>query len=70
MVCFEGKRVRSPTEIICLVSSLVSYWAGLEKDDSKEILETGAEMLKNAELTFHSQMMHQGDPGAGTVLLQ
>jgi hypothetical protein len=49
---------------------LVSYWAGLQKDDSKEILEAGAEMLKNAALAFHTQMMHQDDPGAGTVLLQ
>jgi hypothetical protein len=70
MVCFEGKRVRSPTEIICLVSSLLSYWAGLQKDDSMEILETSAEMLKNAALTFHTQMVHQDDPGVGTVLLQ
>jgi hypothetical protein len=70
MVCFEGKHVRSPSEIICLASSLVSYWAGLQKDDSKEILEAGAEMLKNAALTFHTHMTHQDDPGAGTVLLQ
>jgi hypothetical protein len=35
-----------------------------------EILETGAEMLKNAALTFHTQMVHQDDPGVGTVLLQ
>jgi hypothetical protein len=69
-VCFEGKRVRSPTEIICLASSLISYWAGLQKDDSKEVLEAGAEMLKNAALVFHTQMMHQADPGAGAVLLQ
>jgi hypothetical protein len=61
MVCFEGKHVRSPTEIICLASSLVSYWAGLQKDDSKEILEAGAEMLKIAALTFHTHMTHQDD---------
>jgi hypothetical protein len=70
MVCFEGKRVRSPTEIICLASSLISSWAGLHKDDTKEVLEAGAEMLKNAALAFHTQMMHQDDPGARTVLLQ
>jgi hypothetical protein len=69
-VCFEGKRVRSPTEIICLASSLISYWAGLQKDDTKEVLEAGAEMLKNAALAFHTQMMHQAEPGAGAVLLQ
>jgi hypothetical protein len=53
-----------------LASSLISYWAGLQKDDAKEILETGAEMLKNAALTFHSQMVHQDDHGAGMVALQ
>jgi hypothetical protein len=70
MACFEGKCVRSPTEIICLASSLISYWVGLQKDDTKEVLEADAEMLKNAALAFHTQMMHQDDPGAGTVLLQ
>jgi hypothetical protein len=49
---------------------LISYWAGLQKDDTKEVLEDGAEMLKNATLAFHTQMMHQADPGAGAVLLQ
>jgi hypothetical protein len=49
---------------------LISYWAGLQKDDTKEILEAGAEMLKNTTLTFHTQMMNQDDPGTGMVLLQ
>jgi hypothetical protein len=49
---------------------LISYWVGLQKDDTKEVLEADAEMLKNATLAFHTQMMHQDDPGAGTVLLQ
>jgi hypothetical protein len=45
-VCFERKRVRSPTKIICLASSMLSYWVCLQKDDVKGILESGAEALK------------------------
>lgn len=26
-ICFEGKRTKSPTEIICLICSLLTYWA-------------------------------------------
>jgi hypothetical protein len=29
----KKKAIRSPTEIICLASSLLVYWAGLQKDE-------------------------------------
>ena len=42
----EGKLTRSPTEVICLASSFISYWAGLQKGSDKEVLESGADTLK------------------------
>ena len=28
-VCFDGKRVKTPTEALCLISSMLMYWAKL-----------------------------------------
>lgn len=66
-LCFEGKLISSPTEIICSASSFISYRAGLQKGSGQEELAAGAEALKTAALHFHPQ-----DTGedAGTVLLQ
>jgi hypothetical protein len=69
-ICFEKKKIRSPVEIICLASSVIKYWAGLQKEEDKDILMEGAEALKNATLLHHSQDQEQGEPQAGTVLLQ
>jgi mannosylglycoprotein endo-beta-mannosidase len=67
---FEKKAIRSPTEIICLASSLLIYWAGLQKDEStKQALEAGAEAMKETALHFHPSQ----DAGAvdnGVLLLQ
>jgi hypothetical protein len=66
-VCFEKKMIKSPTEIVCMAVSFLSFWAGLQKDGDKEALEAGAEALKNAALFFHP-----GDattPDNGIVLL-
>jgi hypothetical protein len=52
-ICFEGKRVKTPTEIICLICSMLTYWAGLQKDAVSEQLEHGAEFLKDTALHFH-----------------
>lgn len=65
--CFEKKLTRLPTEIICSVSSFVTYWAGLHKEDDKKELEQGAEALMKTALQFHPQT--QGED-AGVVLLQ
>jgi hypothetical protein len=54
-VCFEGKRVKSPTEIICVICSFLTYWAGLLKDDLKEQMTQGAEVMKTTALFFHKQ---------------
>nr|TKW15340.1 hypothetical protein SEVIR_5G231500v2 [Setaria viridis] len=45
-VCFEKKQIKSPTEVICLASSFISYWAGLQKQDDKQNMEAGAEAMK------------------------
>jgi hypothetical protein len=66
----KKKKIRSPIEIICLASSLIKYWVGLQKDEDKCILEEGAEALKNAALLHHSQEQVHGEPKVGTVLLQ
>jgi hypothetical protein len=68
LVCFEGKIVKSLTEIVCLASSFIAYWAGIHKKEEKAMLETGAEAMKVTTLHFHSMQ----DPeigGNGTVLL-
>jgi hypothetical protein len=70
-VCFEMKKIRSPTEIICLTSYL-NYWAGLSKDMMKTNLEVGATALKEAALQHHPRQQDQADqvdPGTGLVLL-
>lgn len=66
-ICFEKKIVKSPTEIICLASCFITFWAALQKGD-KELLEAGAEALKSAVLHFHP---HEAPPeDAGVMLLQ
>jgi hypothetical protein len=49
---------------------LLKYWAGLQKGEEKEMLEAGAEALKNAALHHHPREQEQGESRAGTVLLQ
>jgi hypothetical protein len=58
--CFEKKRTRSPTESICSISSFLKYWAGLQKEERKAMLEAGAEVLKNAALLHHPRDQDQG----------
>jgi len=65
--CFERKLISSPTEIICLASSFLSYWAGLQKGSAKEELEIGAGAVKTAAINFHPQ---ETEGETGTVLLQ
>jgi hypothetical protein len=62
-VYFEKKKIRSPVEIICLASSYLIYWAGLQKDEDKASIEMGAEALKEAALLHHPQARPQQDQG-------
>ena len=59
-ICFENKFVRSPTEVVCLVCSFLTYWAGLQKDDDRALLEAGIATLKATALEFHAQVYTQG----------
>ena len=68
IVCFEEKKVRSPTEVICLASSFISFWAELQSEEDKLLLEGGADILRAVALSIHP---HEAPPGdAGVVLLQ
>jgi hypothetical protein len=59
----KRKKIRSPVEIICLASSYLNYWAGLQKDEDKASIEMGAEALKEAALLHHPQAHPQQDQG-------
>jgi hypothetical protein len=43
-ICFEKEKVRSHVEIICLASSYLIYWAGLQKDENKANIEMGLKL--------------------------
>jgi len=49
-ICFEKKLIRSPTEIVCLASSFLVFWAELQNVADWAILEAGAEALKSTAL--------------------
>ena len=51
--CFEQKSIKSPTEIVCMSSSFICYWSGLQKTEDRAEIEAGAEVLKESALSFH-----------------
>jgi hypothetical protein len=59
----KRKKIRSHVEIICLASSYLNYWAGLQKDEDKTSIEMGAEALKEAALLHHPQARPQQRSG-------
>ena len=65
-IFFEKKLISSQTEIVCLASSFLNYWAGLQAGQSKEELERGAATILKTALHFHTQVY--GDD-TGLVLL-
>jgi hypothetical protein len=67
---FDKKPIRSPTEIICLASSFIVFWAGLQKDEgARQALEVGAEAMKEVALHFHPTQ-EAGAVNNGAILLQ
>jgi hypothetical protein len=64
------RRKSSPTEIVCLATSFLLYWAGLQKEEDKGALEMGAGALKEAALAFHPQIQPRDDQGDGALMLQ
>ena len=51
VVCFEDKRIKSPTEIICMMCSFFDYWAGLQKPDMERQMKQGAESWRQQRST-------------------
>lgn len=66
-ICFDKKTIRSPTEIICSISSFLTYWAELQSQEDKEALEDGAEALK--KMALHSHPRQAAPEDAGLMLL-
>jgi hypothetical protein len=66
---FEKKQIKSPTKIICLASSFLTYCAGLSKEVDKQVLEARAEAMKQAALHFHPTQDTRTVEN-GTILLQ
>ena len=54
--CFEGKIIKSPTEIVCHASALMRFWTGLFPEMDRDMLIDGANtMLKVATEIFIAQ---------------
>ena len=68
-VCFENKRVKFPIEIICMICSFLTYWAGLLKEDLKPQVLQGAEAVKSAALLSQAgqAVTHKGGASAGSL---
>jgi hypothetical protein len=49
--------MRSPTEIVCFICSFLAYWTGLFKEDLKEQVIQGAEVVKSTAQFFHNKDM-------------
>lgn len=63
-ICFDQKRVKTPTEIVCIICSFIAYWAGLFKEKMEAQIIQGADTIKAAALFFHEKDMEkqaQGD---------
>ena len=65
-VCFDKKIIKSPLEIITLVCSFLTYWAGLYNTETQgKILEGVQALLACA----HKMMVHQPTPTTTVRLL-
>ncbi|KAF8724187.1 hypothetical protein HU200_021206 [Digitaria exilis] len=62
-ICFDKKIIRSSTEVLCTLSSFLSYWADLQKGGDKEAMEDIAETIKTAALHFHPHEAPAEDTG-------
>lgn len=55
-------------EVICLTSSFIPFWAELQSEEDKLLLEGGADTLGAVVMSLHP---HEAPPGdVGVVLLQ
>lgn len=56
-ICFEGKLIRHPCDVIFQACSFLNYWSALLKTDFQDIVKTGAKAMLQAAMTV---MQHQG----------
>ena len=52
-VCFKEKRVKSPTDIVCMMCSFLIYWAGLLKSGLQQQVVQSVEVVKDIALHLH-----------------
>jgi hypothetical protein len=64
----SSERITKKTALIA--TSFLLYWAGLQKEDDKGVLEVGAGALKEAALAFHPQVQLSDDQRDGMLMLQ
>jgi len=64
VLCFDNKRIKSPTKIVCMICSIIIFWAGLLKEDLEKQVIQGVEAVKTIALFFHNkdlEMQSQDD---------
>jgi hypothetical protein len=66
--CFNGKLVKSPAEFICYACSFLRYWAGLQGEGDKSMVEQGADRLQRVVLGIHTAS--QPPDGNGPAMLE
>jgi hypothetical protein len=45
MICFDGKKLNNPLEIVSHVCALMKFWTSLQKDVDKEALIKGVDTM-------------------------
>ena len=60
-ICFEGKTVNNPIEIVCYACSLMRYWAGLYAKGDKERLVEGVNVMLKIAMKLISKTKAPGD---------
>lgn len=60
-VCFEGKKLNNPAEIMCHACALITFWAGLYKEEDKKVLIEGADTMLKIALKILSKKSEAAD---------
>ena len=58
IICFEGKKLNSPLEIIIHACALMKHWAGLQKEVEKKVLINGVETMFKIVVQIPSKKRH------------
>lgn len=65
--CFEGKLLRSPTELVCYACVFINYWSGLQKEEDKSQLMAGGKVLQQNAIAVHPK---QSEDQAGKLMIK